>query len=458
MRRFTKQPVRVAVIGYGAAGTASARYALSTNRQCTVIVFEKRRHAIYHPCSLPSVIAGEITLDRIIEEAPVTPRLTLSTSTVVEDIDVEGRRIRARDLRRGCVVNAEYDALVLATGSKPYIPSNLRIEDSSGVFTLKTLEDVNQALAAISKYDDSVVIGGSILGVEVAHALVQRGKRVTLIEKELQLLPGRLDKEIAEHVSKQLAGEGVDVLLGEAAVEVRGDLGDVTVVTSSGRVLKAGFAIIATGVKPDTRLAKQIGLELGMTGGVKVDETMKTSKDSVYAAGDLVEVRNILTGKPTLSLFASTAFLTGRVAGINAAGGEARFPGTLQSWVAHIGAFKLGAVGLSEAEAGREDLEPISSTLTLLNRPPFHTGAKAVTVKLIASRRDGRILGLQAVGEGNVLELLNVAALAIARGTTIEELWSFEHAYTPTLNDVVHPLHAAAEALEKRLGRRAISR
>lgn len=449
--------MRVAVIGYGAAGAAAARYALSTNRQCTVTVFEKRRHAIYHPCSLPRVIAGEIPLDRIVEEAPVTPRLSLHTSTVVQDIDVEGRIIHARDLRKGCVVKAEYDTLVLATGSRPYIPSNLRVEDSSGVFTLKTLEDANQALAAVSRYNDAVVIGGSILGIEIAHALGQRGKRVTLIEKELQLLPGRLDEGMAEHVSEHLMGEGVEVLLGEAAVEVRGDLGDVNVVTSSGRVLKTGFAIIATGVKPDTWLAKRIGLELGVTGGIKVDEAMKTGEHSIYAAGDLVEVRNILTGKPTLSLFASTAFLTGRVAGINAAGGEARFPGTLQSWVAHLGAFRLGAVGLTEAEAEKQGLEPVSSTVTLLDKPPFHTEANAITVKLIASGRDGRILGLQAVGEGNVLELLNVVAFAVAKGTMVEELWRLEHAYTPALNDVVHPLHAAAEALEKRLGTRAIS-
>lgn len=444
--------MRIVIIGYGAAGAAAARYALATNRQCTVTVFEKRRHTVYHPCSLPSVIAGETPLSSIIEDAPTSPRLTLHTSTVVEEVDAGAHKIRARDLRKGNIVEEEFDALVLATGSKPYIPDNLKIEDSSGVFTLKTFEDAKLALTAINTYDDAIVIGGSILGVEIAHALRRRSKRVTLIEMAPQLLPGKLDKGIAEHVREYIDGEGINVILNEAASEIRGDLGNVSVVTCSGRVLKAGLVILATGAKPDNYLAEQIGLTLGATGGVNVDEKMRTSRDAVFAAGDLAEVKNILTGKPMPCFFASTAYLTGRVAGINAAGGDARFPGTIRSWVAHLGAFKLGAVGLTETEALKEGLKPISSTVTLLDRPSFHADTSPITVKLIASEECGRILGLQAVGKGNVIESLNVAALAVTTGATVKEIWRFEHAYTPTLNDIVHPLHAAAEALERRLG------
>lgn len=443
--------MHVVVVGYGAAGSAAAHFALSTNKRCTVTVLEKRRYGIYHPCSLPSVIAGEISLVSAVEDAPAAPRLTLRTSTVVEEIDVEGRKVRARDLRNGKVVEVEYDVLVLATGSEPSVPKELKIEDSSGVFTLKTVEDARQILAAALACNDTIVIGGSVLGIEIAGALRRRGIKVTLIEKSPQLLPGKLDREMARYVEQHLVKEGVSVLLDEAATEVRGELGDVEVVTSAGRVLRTGFVVLATGVRPNSYLAKQIGLELGVTGGVKVDEAMRTSRDSIYAAGDLVEVKNFLTGKPTVSPLASTAFLTGRVAGINAAGGEERFFGTLQNWVADLGTVKLGAVGLTESAALSEGLNPLSSTVTLWDRPSFHAGASIITVKLIVSEQSGRIIGLQAMGGERVAELLNLAALAIIRSVGVRELWCLEHAHTPTINDVVHPLHAAARAIEKRL-------
>lgn len=443
--------MHVVVIGFGAAGSTAARFALSTNKQCSVTVLEKRRYGIYHPCSLPSVIAGDVPLNSIVEDAPTAPRLSLHTSTVVEEVDVGGRRVRARDLRSGEVVTIEYDALVLATGSEPSVPRELKIEDSDGVFTLKTIEDAEQILAAALKYDCAVVVGGSILGIEIAHALKRRSVRVSLIEKAPQLLPDKLDEEIAEQVEEHLVKEGVNVLLGEAVTEIRGDLGSVEVVTSMGKVLRTGFVVLATGVRPNNYLARQIGLELGERGGVKVDEMMRTSRDSIYAAGDLVEVKSFLTGKPTISPLASTAFLTGRVAGINAAGGDERFPGTLQNWVADLNVIKLGAVGLTESAALNKGLNPVSSTVTLVDRPPFHKGASITTVKLIACGESGRIVGLQAVGGERVVELLNTTALAIIRGMKVQELWHLEHAYTPTLNDVVHPLHAAARAIEKQL-------
>lgn len=438
---------RVVIVGYGAAGVAAAKYAKATNRSCSVTVFEKRRYAVYHPCSIPDAIAGAIELSSLTEEPLPTPGLEVHVATVVEDVDADRRVVHARNLKTGEKLSVEYDALVLATGSKPSVPRSVRIEDSSGVFTIKTVEDAEAVVEAARKHPSAVVVGGSALGVEVAHALAKRGVKVTLIERFSHLLPEVLDPEVAGIVEKRLEAEGVVLVLGDSVCEIRGDMGAKQVVSSSGRVFKTGFVVLATGVKANTELARRMGLEIGASGGVKVDDRMATSLDGVYAAGDVAELRELLTGKPVLCPFANAAYLTGRVAGINAAGGEAKLEGVLRNWVVNLGGFKFGAVGLTEGEAQEAGFEVLSTMITVREKPTFYPDSKPVTVKLIADGAEGRLLGAQAVGEGDVLEKLNLAAAAIAGGFTIETLLKLELAYTPSLNDVFHPLLAASDAL-----------
>jgi len=438
---------RVVVVGYGAAGVAAAKYAKATNRSCTVTVFEKRRYAVYHPCSIPDAIAGTLELSSLIEDPPVTPGLEVLTATVVEDVDTGGRVVQARDLRTGKKLNVEYDALVLATGSKPSIPRSIRIEDSSGVYTIKTLEDAESVVMAAGKHASAAVVGGSALGVEIAHALAKRGVRVTLIERFHNLLPEGLDPEMAKKVEERLEAEGVALVLGDGVSEIHGEAGAKRVITGGGRVLEAGFVVLATGVRACNELARRMGLEIGVSGGVKVDSRMAASAHGVYAAGDVAEVRELLTGKPILNPFANTAYLTGRVAGINAAGGGAELEGVLRSWVVNLGGFKFGAAGLTEAEAREAGFHVLSTVVTVQEKPVFYPDSKPVTVKLIVDGVDGRLLGTQAVGEGDVLEKLNLAATAIAGGFTIEKLLTLELAYTPSLNEVFHPLLVASDAL-----------
>lgn len=223
--------------------------------------------------------------------------------------------------------------------------------------------------------------------------------------------------------------------------------------TADGEALEAGFVVMATGVRPDVELAKEMGLEIGETGGVKVDGFMRTNVEGVYAAGDVAEARDLITGKPTLSLFASTALLMGRVAGINAAGGREEFRGVLQNWVVNLGGFKFGAVGLTEQAARKAGIEVTAATVTAPEKPAFYPDYTETTLKLVAERSGGRIVGAQAMGRGNVVEKLNVLSTAIAHGLTISELPHLEFAYTPSLNEVVHPIYVAADAILRRLRR-----
>lgn len=444
---------RVVIVGCGAAGVTAAKYAKAADKCSTVTVLEKRGYAVYHQCSIPDAISGTVKLSSLVGEPPSAPGLEIRTSILVEDVDAGGRVVHARDLRSGEKLKLEFDALVLATGSKPHVPRYLRIEDSCGVFTVKTLEDAAAIMEAAGKHPSAAVVGGSALGVEIAHALALRGVKVALVELSPHLLPGELDPDVAREVEGRLRAEGVELALGDGASEISGEVGAKRVVTASGKVLGAGFVVVATGVRANNELAKRMGLEIGATGGVRVDERMATSVDGIYAAGSVAEVRELLTGKPILSPFASTAYLTGRVAGINAVGGRAKLRGVLRSWVANIGGFKFGATGLTEAEAREAGFNALSVTIAVRDKPAFYPDSKQLTVKLVADGESGRVLGVQVAGEGGALETLNLAAAAIAGGFTLEGLRDLELAHTPSLNDVPHPLCVASEILLHRLGR-----
>lgn len=446
--------MKIAVIGYGTAGMTAAIYARLTCRKSEVEVFEKRPYAVYHPCSLPDVIAGLIPLESVIEETVSTQGINVRTSTIVEEIDIDSRKLKARDLKTGEVLYRDYDSLILTTGSRPFIPRSVNILESSCVYTLRLVEDARFISEAAAKHNSAVVVGGSALGIEIAYALKMRGLNVTLVEYFQQLMPSKLDSEIAEIVAEKLSSKGVNLILGEGVIEISGAPGAKKVTTSSGREIETGFVVLATGIKPEIDLAKQIGAEIGQTGGIKVDDYMRTSIDGVYAAGDAAEVRDLITGKPTLSQFASTALIMGRVAGINAVGGEAYLKGVLQNWIVNLEGFKFGSVGLTEETAKKAGIDTVSVSVTATDKPLFYPDSESVTVKLVANG-EGRLIGAQVAGGGNVAEKLNVLSASISSGMTISDLPYLEFAYVPSLNEVVHPIYIAADALLRRLQRKA---
>lgn len=446
--------MHIVVVGYGTAGLTAASYARLINRQARITVFEKRRYAIYHPCSLPDVIAGVIPAERLVEEAINLPNLDVRTATIVEEVDTASRKVYARDLRDGKKVDLEYDALILATGSRPFIPRSIKIEDGLGIYTLRTLEDSKLITEAADRHASAVVVGGSVLGVEVAHALRRRGIKVTLVEYASRLLPGKLDEEIAKIVEDHLKGEGVEVVTGDGVSEITGAEGNKLLTTNSGKDIKTEFVVMATGVKPENELALQMGLRIGLTGGVVVDERMRTNVENVYAAGDVAEVKDLVTGNSILSPLASTALIMGRVAGINSAGGEAKLKGVLQNWIVNLNGFKFGAVGVTEEVARQSGFETVSVTVSTQDKPSFYPDSASVTLKLVVEADEGRLLGAQVVGSGNLVEKLNVISTIMTHGIKVYEIPYLEFAYTPSLNELVHPLYVAADAALRKMSRR----
>lgn len=445
--------MKIVVVGYGSAGLSAADYARVFNRKAEIVVFEKRSYAIYHPCSLPDALSGLIpSLEMLKESAPKMPRFTVYTSTLVEEINSSTKKVFARNLKNGEKIEVEYDKLILATGSKPFIPRSMRIEDDAGVYLLKYVEDAESISQAAKKYKRVVVVGGGFIGIETAHALRKRGLEVTLIEYFNQLMPGKLDPDIAIHVENALREEGINVVLGKGVTEITGPEGNKKISTSD-QEYTSDFVVVATGVRPDTSLAKSVGLEVGEKGGIKVDEYMRTSNPDIYAAGDNVEVPEIVTGKPVLSLLGSTAVKMGRIAGINAAGGNIAFKGVVNVWIVNIGSLQFGAAGLTLETAKREGIDAIAVTISAPEKLAIYPDAGELTVRLIVERESGLLIGGQVLGPTGVLDRLNMLAIALMKKMNVEELAELETAYTPSLCDVIDPLHVAADAALRRLRR-----
>ncbi len=441
---------RILIVGYGTAGSTAAAYAKLRCRRCDVTVVEARSYPVYHPCSIPEAIAGEVSFDKLREEQPLSAGITMITGRRAARIDASARTVELDD---GSLL--EYDNLILATGSRPAVPPPLRdIAGHERVFTVKNVEDGEKVRKAAQGSRRAVVVGAGAIGLEVAMALRRLGLEVHVFELFQQALPGVLDQEMARGVEKLLKQEGVELHLSEPVSSARPAGSGIRVETEK-RSMDADLMVIAAGMRPETRLAETAGIRLGELGGIEVDEHMETSVPGIYAAGDAVEATNLLTGAKTLSMFASTAFRQGRVAGINAAGGSAIYRGTLVPWLIHLFVTNVGGVGLTEKQAINAGYKPVSVRVQALDKPPYVEGSSRVTVKLVVDEDTGRLLGAQLAGPVDLSKYIDVVSALIQKEATLTDLLNLETAYMPRFSEIYTPLFAAAEALQRKLTRLA---
>jgi len=442
---------KIAVVGYTSAGMTAAGYAKTYNRLAEITVFEKRNYAIYHPCSIHDVLMGILpSWDAIIEKPPKMPGFKVYTSTLVEDIDTSAKKVYARNLETGEKIVTEYDKLILATGSLPYIPKAIKIEDKDRVYTVKTVEDGKKIDEEAKKSKSVVVVGGSFIGIEMGYALRKRGLEVTIIEYFDQLMYGKLEPHIAKLLLKKLEKAGIRVVLGEGAKSIFSRNGKKVVTTKSGEY-EGDFVIVATGVKPNTELAEKMGIKLGPTGGIKVDDHMRTNIPDVYAAGDNVESLELLSGKPILSMLATTAVRQGRVAGINAAGGDETFPGTVNAWITNLHDFQFGATGVTKEHAEKLGFKAVSVGLSSYTKPSGYPGNQLLNMRMIFDAETHRVLGFHIMGEREVALWLDVMTRMIVEKKTVEDVALLELVYTPSVRECIDPLHKLADSALRRL-------
>ena len=447
-------PKKIVVVGANVAGINAASAVRKTDRKAEITLVEKGKEPAYSRCGLPFVLSGEIPR---FEDLILFPpsfykmmKIDLQTETTVKTVDPKKKTIQV-EMKDGTKENMEYDSLVLAIGAHPFVPP-IKGWNCPGVFPLRTIDDGEIIQKALETAKSAVVIGAGFIGLEAAHAFVNKEINVTVVEIFSQVLPAMLDKDMADIFQKEMEKHGVRVILSKGVDEILcEDNRWVRGVLVAGEKINADLVVLGMGVRHTTDLASQMGAEIGKTGGIKVDQRMMTNIQDVYAAGDCVESYSLIDGQPCVCQLGTTAVRQGKVAGVNAAGGYAVFPGVLGSTVSRMFETEIGATGLTEFSAKRAGLKTVSGSLAAKTKTKYFPNAKDIKVKIIVDQELGRVLGGQIVAEEDVAQRINMISIAVQKQTTAWELADADTCYAPPVADTWEPVALAAEVASKRI-------
>lgn len=445
---------RLCIVGGVAGGASCAARARRLDEHVEIIIFERGPFVSFANCGLPYYVGDVIRREEHLLVA--TPEMFRQRFNIevrlhseVMGIDRDGRRILVRDHQTGRDYEESYDALVLSPGASPVRPP-IEGLDLPGVFFVRTIPDSRAIRSMIEerKARNAVVVGGGYIGIEMTENLVRRGLHVTLIEMQRQLMP-LCDPEMVWPLQEVLGEKGVDVRLG-AEVERIQEAGaqDVAVGLRSGESVRAQLVIVAVGVRPEVQLARDAGLALGPLGGIRVNDRMQTSDPSIWAVGDAVEVVHVVTGRQTLLPLAGPANRQGRIAADVICGRDARFRGVQGTAVVGLFDQVLAMTGPSEKTLKALGLwdDPYACEKVYLHpghHASYYPGAETIAMKLIFSKKDGRILGFQAVGKKGAVRRTDVIAMAVQKGGTVFDLEEAELCYAPQFGSAKDPVNIA---------------
>jgi NADPH-dependent 2,4-dienoyl-CoA reductase/sulfur reductase-like enzyme/rhodanese-related sulfurtransferase len=449
---------RLLIVGGVAGGASCATRARRLCEACEIVLFDRGPHVSFANCGLPYFVGDVIQSEsKLLVATPALFKhrfnIEVRTETEVTRIDRVGMRIETRDLKSGERRSEPYDALVLATGARPIRPTLPGI-DLPGVHVLRTIPDSRKLKDAVARAKHAVLVGGGFIGLEMAENLIRRGLEVTLLELADQVLPP-LDAEMAFYAAERLRQQGVMLRLGEGVEgfsESPG--GGLTVRSSKGLSIETDLVILGIGVRPESSLAKECGLELGALGGVRVDEFMRTSDPCIWAVGDVVEVKNLITHEWQLVPLAGPANRQGRVAAtriiqefkgdVEAPWPPMPFDGILGTAVCEVFGLTVATTGASEKTLRRSGMRDFQAVyLHPGHHASYFPGAKPIHIKLLFSTVDGRILGAQAVGEAEVARRIDVIATAMLKGATAYDLEELELCYAPQFGAAKDPVNMA---------------
>ncbi len=444
--------LRIVIIGGVAAGASAAARARRLNEDAEIVIFERGGEVSFANCGLPYFVGDIISRrDKLLLMTPerfrANFRIDVRVRHEVTQIDRARKEVVGVNLATGDRFAQPYDRLILTMGATPIVPP-IPGRDAPNVFALRTLEDADAMRAWIERSGarSAVLVGGGFIGLELAEALRTRGLAVSIVELADQLLPP-LDPEMAFLLIEPLRRHGVDVLLREGLTEIVVEDGRaVGVVTSAGRRLAADLVVLGIGVRPNVKLAQEAGLELGATGGIKVNANQQTSRPDILAAGDAVEVIHAVTGKPVLIPLAGPASRLGRLAGEFAATGKSA-PAHRVLGTAGVQVFDRAAVitGLAEKTARKAGLDVRSVTIRRGHHVGYYPGAEEMVLKLVWERGTRRIVSAQAVGGAGVDKRIDVIATAIHFGARIDDLTGLDLVYAPQFGAAKDPVHIVAQ-------------
>ncbi len=446
------------IIGGVAAGPKTAATLARRLPRATITLFQKEEWMSYAPCGMPYFASGELSS---FEELTLTPYglardpaffrdtkgIEAITGAEVVRVDRKKKAVTVRMVRTGETFEHTYGKLVIATGATPNRPP-FPVPDSPLVRPFAHPDDAVdfRKTAEQGKVGRAVIVGAGFIGCELVDAVRDIwGIEATLIELEDQLLPSVLDSEMAALVRRALSRQGVDVIT-KAVVE-RIDLdsdGKPLISIGERTTIAADYVFLCLGVHPQTTLARECGLAIGETGGIVVDRHLRTSDPNIYAGGDCIESFHQITGEEFFLSMGSLANRHGRVIAENLAGVNAEFPGILGAFLLKVLDVNVGCVGLSQRAAERAGFRVGAVWGTFPDKPDFHPDKQTFVLKLVYNESDGRLLGLQGVGAGNVCRRVDVFSSFLQRKATLDDLIDFEHGYAPPYSEPLDPLYQMA--------------
>jgi len=442
---------KLLIIGGVAGGATAAARARRLNEAARILLFERGEHISFANCGLPYYIGGVIpkreqllvtTLRDFVDRYNIDIRIF----SEVTRIDRSEREVEVKNVRSGETYRESYDKIILAPGAEPIRPPIPGIE-LPNIFSLRNIPDSDAIAGYIDarKPESALIVGAGFISLEMAENLVRRGCKVTIIEMLDQVM-NVLDYEMASMVREELEKKGVICKLGCTATRFSKEGDRIAVSTDTAGDITADIVLVTVGVRPENRLAKEAGLEIGQTGGIRVDSSMRTSDPDIFAVGDAAEVKDLLTGAPVVVALAGPANKQGRIAADNAMGRSSVFKGSLGTSIAKVFDLSVAATGLSEKRLLRYGIPYLTGYTHPASHASYYPGAQVMTIKLIFSPGDGRILGAQIVGPAGVDKRIDVLATAIKAGMTVYDLEELELAYAPPYSSAKDPINIAGYA------------
>jgi NADPH-dependent 2,4-dienoyl-CoA reductase/sulfur reductase-like enzyme len=367
----------------------------------------------------------------------------------VEEIDPKNRRVLVNCLESKKGWWEPYDQLLIATGALPFCPK-VPGWDAGGIFGLHTLQSglVVRTFVDTEAPKKAVVIGGGYIGLEMAEALVMRGLDVSLVERGVQVM-NTLDPDMGSLVSDALVEAGVNLYREEAFEAFEVADGRVKAVVTNKRTLPADMVILGLGVRPNTELAAKAGIPLGVRNAIRVNDRMQTAIDGIWAAGDCVESHHLVSRRPVNIALGTIANKQGRVAGINLGGGYATFPGVVGTAASKICKWEVARTGLNESEIRETGLEFASARIKSTTRASYYPHSGEITVKVLAERGSGRLLGAQIVGIEGAAKRIDIFATALHAGMSVQEMINLDLSYAPPYSNAWDPVLIAVRQADR---------
>lgn len=452
--------MKILIIGGVAGGATAAARLRRMDENAQIILFERGEYVSYANCGLPYYIGGTIserdrlfiqTVDGFINRFNIDIRV----KSEVTGIDLKNKSIRVHDIAANRDYAESYDKLIISTGAEPIKPPMPGIEDNR-IFSLRNVPDMDKIKSYINQHKPkrAVVIGGGFIGLEMVENLHDAGLDITLIEKSNQVM-APIDFSMASIVHRHLIQKNVSLLLEEGVAKFESVEDGINVGLESGGSVTADMVILSIGVRPEVKLAKDAGLQLGSMGGIKVDDYMQTSDSSVYALGDATEVFNPVINKHTLVPLAGPANKQARIVADNILeGNKYTYKGTIGTSIAKVFDLTVAAAGASSKLLNREKIEHISSYTHGSSHAGYYPEALPLSIKIIFSPEDDKLLGAQVVGYDGVDKRIDLFAQVIKKGGTIYDLQEIEHAYAPPYSSAKDPVNMAGFVAENILKRK----